>query len=166
MIDKPIRLINALWKETVKRIPYIFIILIVILISQFVRLNIQTAEGVRLAKNTADNNQRLLEKINELSESNKKLGEDNKLLTEQGNRLAEQSNRYLDCIAQVFAKYTRDYFPILDIELNSCSARNIYTNVTIPVAPLEPIPQPTPTTPTAPTPVEPKDKNNDKSKKP
>ena len=157
MKNKLIRLVGAIWRETIKRVPYILLVLGCILIYQFIRLNIQTAEGVRLAKQTSDSNQILLNKISELSEDNKKLSQDNKNLTEQSNRLAEQSNHYLDCIAKVFAKYTRDYLPIVDINLNTCSAQNIYTKQIVPLSPIQPTPAPTPS---------PQDKNNDKSQKP
>lgn len=128
MINKAIRVITAFWQESLKRLPYIFVVLGVIFIYQFVQLNMQTAEGVRLAKKTSEGNQILLKKITGLSRDNKELSKQNKALSEQNNTLAEQNDRHIDCVAKLFATYTQNLKPVILTDLDVCSISNANTN--------------------------------------
>ncbi len=134
-MSKTIRIGKALLTESLKRLPYVGFILIVIVLLQVYVTGGQVAENVRISRQNSDANNVLLAKISGLSEDNKKLSQDNKALSEQNNSLADQSNRYLDCIAQLFAKYTRDYKPIIITDLNICAAQNIEQKTSVPITP-------------------------------
>ncbi len=155
------RSLNAFKNESLKRIPYIGMVLAAILIYQFVQLNLQTAESVQsarraalTAKEAADSSKRLLQRVATLSQDNKDINTQNKLL-------AERSNRQLDCVAQLFAKYTRDGLPIVIEDLNDCSATSLSSMNTpiipTPVPSSAPAEQPDPVTPPAQEEVKKKD---------
>jgi cell division protein FtsB len=143
MIDKVNRLSKALWLESLKRLPYIGFLLVVLILAQVYITGHQVAENVKISRENSAANNILLAKISGLSEDNKKLSQDNKALSEQNNRLADQSNHYLDCIAQLFAKHTRDNLPIIIEDLNNCAVINAVSGT--------PVIHSTPTT-TTPTP--------------
>jgi cell division protein FtsB len=114
-MEKISRFIKALASESRKRIPYVFLVLAVVFLAQFVKLNYQTAQGVQIAKDNSADAKSLLKKVAALSADNKKLAE-------QNNRLATQNAAHIDCIASLFARYTRDHQPIVLYDLNTCTA--------------------------------------------
>lgn len=113
MKDKIIRLAKALSNESVKRLPYIILIGLILIFIQFVHLNNQTAQGVRIATSNSVDSKTLLKKVAALSEDNKKL-------TQQNLDIAKENTAHLDCVAKLFAKYTRDLKPLYDINLDNC----------------------------------------------
>lgn len=114
------RLLRALSNESVKRLPYIFFVLIVLSLVQFIRLSTQTAQGVQIAKDNSLDSKTLLKRVAELAQDNKQLSIQNKQLTEQNIQIAHENAQHLDCLADLFARYTRDGRPILTLDLNSC----------------------------------------------
>lgn len=139
MITKVKRLSTALWMESVKRLPYIGLILILLLLYQGYQTAAKVSENVGISKKNSEDNMVLLREVAALSEANKKLSEDNKKLSEQSNELAAQSIRYQDCIARIFAKYTRDYKPVIIRDLEGCVTTNteqsISTRIPTPQSP-------------------------------
>jgi hypothetical protein len=118
--NKVSRLLRALSNESVKRLPYIFFVLIVISLIQFVRLGNQTAQGVQIAKDNSLDGKALLKKVADLAQDNKQLGLQNKKLAEQNIQIANDNAKHLDCLADLFAQYTRTGRPILQLDLNTC----------------------------------------------
>ncbi len=145
MINRTTRFARALWVESIKRIPYILVILVIIVLFQGYRTSSKVIENVEISRQIAESNQSLLKQVADLSE-------DNKNLSTQSNTLAERSNRYQSCIANLFAKYTRDYLPVIIDDLENC----IVTSMVIPQP--APVSVPSPTTPT-PTPEKPTKKS-------
>lgn len=117
---KVTRLLHALSNESVRRVPYVFLLLIILSLVQFTRLQIQTAHGVQIAKDNAVDAKTLLTKVASLSEDNKQLITQNKSLTEQNIQIANDNAKHLDCLADLFARYTRTGQAIYAIDLNSC----------------------------------------------
>ncbi len=97
--------------ESLKRVPWVFLILVVLLIGQNI-----AASNARSA-----NQGILLQKIASLSKDNKKLSQDNKDLSEQSVELANRSAKQVDCVKQLFVDYinTREY--ITTAEADSCT---------------------------------------------
>lgn len=52
----------------------------------------------------------------------KQISEDSKALGLQNERLAKRNSRHIQCIAELFAKYTRDNQPITITDLDKCKA--------------------------------------------
>lgn len=117
-------MIKALWVEAVKRLPYVGLVLVILILFQVYTTGSQVAENVQISRENSETNKQALEKISALSEDNKKLSQDNKALSEQNIRLADQSNRYLNCLAELFAKHSRDGIPIVITDLDTCAAEN------------------------------------------
>lgn len=111
--DKIIRLLKALSNESVKRLPYIILVGLILIFIQFVHLNNKTAQSVRVATGNSIDTKTLLKRVAALSEDNKKL-------TQQNLDIAKQNAAHLDCVANLFAQYTRDQRPIYDIDLDKC----------------------------------------------
>jgi hypothetical protein len=114
------RLLKALSNESIKRLPYIFFVLIVLSLIQFVRLSNQTAQGVQIAKDNSLDSRSLLKKVADIAQDNKRLSLQNKQLTEQNIQIASDNAKHLDCLADLFAQYTRTGRPILQLDLNTC----------------------------------------------
>ena len=145
---------KALWHETVKRLPYVGLILIVVILFQVFKTGAQVVENIEISKRNSESNMVVLARIAEISENNKSLSEDNKRLSEQSKALSEQSNRYQQCIAQLFAQYTRDYRPVVIEDLDTCSAYTMpvaQSNSTAPST-SQSTPQATPQSTSQPTP--------------
>lgn len=126
------KLAKGFWIEIVKRLPYIGLLMIIILLIQGFRTGADVAENVRISKENSEvtkgigeGNQQLLEKMAEQNTQIKKLSEDNKKLSEQTIRLSDQSVRYQECTFKLFAQYTRDRQPISDFNLDECTAENV-----------------------------------------
>lgn len=113
MRDKVIRFTKAFTNESVRRLPYIILLLVVLSLVQFIRISNQTAESVRIATGNSIDNKSLLKKVAALSE-------DNKNLTKQNIQIAKESATHLDCVADLFARYTRDQSPVLKVDLMTC----------------------------------------------
>lgn len=113
MIDKSVRMIKALGEETIKRLPYIALLLLILTLFGGYQSYRKTAEGVEIAKDNS-----LI--IKQLAEDNKRLSEQNKQLSEENRRLAAQNQAYIKCIADVFARYTRDFRPVIIEDLAKC----------------------------------------------
>jgi hypothetical protein len=118
--DKTIRLIKALSNESVKRLPYIIIIGLILVFAQFVRLNNQTAEGVMVAKNNSIGNQLLLKKIAEQAVQIAELSKENKASSQKNTSISKENSAHIDCVAKLFAQYTRDLKPVDDVNLDNC----------------------------------------------
>ncbi len=114
-MDKLTRLFKALLIESRHRLPYIFLVIAIIFLGQFIKLTYKTAEGVQIAKDNSTASKTLLTKVADLSADNKKLAE-------QNNQLAHENAAHIDCIATLFARYTRDHEPITLIDINTCQA--------------------------------------------
>ncbi len=113
MTSKIKRPLKALWIESIKRVPYILVVLVLIVLYQGYQTGARVVENVELSRQAAESNKALLEQVASLSE-------DNKNLSIQSNTLAERSNRYQSCIANLFAKYTIDYQPVIIEDLENC----------------------------------------------
>lgn len=50
MTDKPIRLVKALWQESVSRLPYILLVLGILFLVQFIKLNTKTTANTQALK--------------------------------------------------------------------------------------------------------------------
>lgn len=114
------RLLRALSNESIKRLPYIFLVLIILSIIQFIRLSTQTAQGVQISKNNSLDSKTLLKRVADLAQDNKQLSIQNKQLTEQNIQIASDNAKHLDCLANLFANYTRTGRPILQLDLSTC----------------------------------------------
>lgn len=125
MRDKIIRLTKALSNESVKRLPYIILVGLVLVLVQFVRLNNQTAQSVRVATSNSVDVKKLLKRVASLSE-------DNKRLTKQNLDIAKENTAHLNCVAQLFAQYTRNLKPIYDVDLNNCFSREVSQTASTP----------------------------------
>lgn len=71
---------------------------------------------------------KLIDQVKQLAEQNKSLSEDNKNLNKQSTQLgienqsiAKQNRSYTTCIAQIFAKYTRDGVAVENLNLDTCT---------------------------------------------
>lgn len=80
------------------------------LLALYMLVNIQTQ-----GKATADQT-----KI--IAEQAKIIAEQNKALAEQNNQIATESQSHVDCIAELFARYTRDGRSITITDLSTCQA--------------------------------------------
>lgn len=132
MKDRIIRLSKASWIEFVKRLPYIGLLLVALVLFQGFKTGQDVAENIKLTKENsevtkqvAQDSKQLLEQITQQNELLKTLGEANKHLSEQNIRLADQSIRYQQCTFGLFAKYTRDRQPIKTFNLDVCAAENV-----------------------------------------
>lgn len=56
-----------------------------------------------------------------LSQQNKELNEQTKKLGEENQAIAKQNRAYTRCIAQIFAKYTQNFIPITNLNLDTCT---------------------------------------------
>lgn len=68
----------------------------------------------------------------------KEISEDSKALGVQNERLAKRNSRHIQCIADLFARYTRDNQPITIVDLTKCKAISDGT----PTSPTSTKPQP------------------------
>lgn len=124
MKDKGIRLIKAFVNETIKRIPYILLVLIVLIFAQTVQNN-------HISKSNSIDTKNLLTKVAKLSEDNKQLSQQNQALTKQGTILASQSVALSKCIAYTFTTYTQTLTPVKFVDIDNCvtSAQTSSKNV-------------------------------------
>lgn len=113
MTNKVVRLSKALRNESIKRLPWIFLIFLVLLFAQFVRFNSQTAENTRIVRSNSTDTKTLLQRVADLSA-------DNKRLTEQNLLLSKLTNDHVDCLAKLFARYTQDRQPVSYADLTTC----------------------------------------------
>lgn len=104
---------GTLWTEWVTRIPYMIAVFVFLILILGFKSYQNTVEGVRIARENSEINRSVLQKIAGLSE-------DNKRLSEQNNELAQQNATHIDCVAKIFAEYTRDQRPIGEVDLNNC----------------------------------------------
>lgn len=70
-----------------------------------------------------------------IAEQAKTIAEQNKALAEQGNKIAVESQAHIDCIAELFARHTRDDKPITITDLTTCQTR---ANAAVNTTPTEP----------------------------
>jgi hypothetical protein len=112
--------LRAFINESVKRLPYVLLLLVILTVFQLVRLSTQTNQGVRIAQGNSLDSKNLLKKVASLSENNKTLIIQNKNLTEQNIEIANENARHLDCLAKLFAAYTQDLRPISLVDLDGC----------------------------------------------
>lgn len=113
MKDKLVRLFKALTNESVKRLPYVLLVLLVLSVVQLVHISNQTAQNIDIATKNSVDNRNLLKQVAALSA-------DNKRLAQQNNRLAKENTTHQDCAAQLFAQYTRDLRPVVMLDLTTC----------------------------------------------
>ncbi len=126
MRSKVKRLSKAFWQESKKRLPFVLVLLaLLFIISQGQKSYARLNENIEVAKINSGETKILSEKIAQISNDNKKLSQDNKALAELNKQLAEQSNKYLACVANLIAKYTRDYQPIVIKDLEKCITTTI-----------------------------------------
>lgn len=92
---KVVRLSKALTNETVKRLPWVALVFLVLLFVQFVRFNAQTAENTRIAKSNSVDSKVLLMQVAQLSE-------DNKRLTQQAIDLSKLNTEQQKCFFNIF----------------------------------------------------------------
>lgn len=92
------RFLKALSNESVRRLPYVFLIFIILLFIQFIRFNHQTAENTRIGRNNSTDTKTLLLRV-------KSLSEDNRRLTQQNIDLAKENATHLDCITKLFVTF-------------------------------------------------------------
>ena len=98
MINKVQRIATELVKESAKRVPYILLILLVLLL-------VQSYHNTQLARDNSSATKSLLKKVASLGEDNKRLSEENQTLSQQGIRLAQQNAGHIDCIKKLFVDY-------------------------------------------------------------
>lgn len=151
MINKTVRLAKALYSETAKRLPVILVLLAALLLWQ------SYIDGQRANLTLSKINQQG-QQIKDLSLDNKRLSQQNKELGQQNKDLSEKGNAHIDCIASLFAKWTRDGRPILSTDLDTCavvSGSAPQRTETEPAVSQKPpqssVPAPTPAPPPAPT---------------
>lgn len=113
MKAKIIRLSKALSNETVRRVPYIIVVLLVLVF-------VQSLQNNKVAKSNSVDSKALLMRVAALSQDNKNLTEANKKLTEQGVALASQSVSLNKCIANAFATYTQTLRPVQFEDIDAC----------------------------------------------
>ncbi len=113
-------LLIGLGRESIKRVPYMILVWVIISFVQLIGVSRQTAEGVRIAKDNSLDSKILLQKVADLGVDNKALSLQNKQLLEQNVQLANQNAAHIDCLANLFARYTRDLTPIQSIDLSAC----------------------------------------------
>jgi hypothetical protein len=111
--DKTIRLARAFSNETVKRLPYVLIVLIIMVFFQSVQNN-------RTAKSNSIDSKDLLVKVAALSEDNKRLTLQNQKLAKQGVDLATRSVNLNKCVGYAFATYTQTLQPVEFIDIDNC----------------------------------------------
>jgi hypothetical protein len=109
MKDKFARLSKAFRNETVRRLPYIVVLLIILSFIQFFHLNQQTAKSVRIATENSADSRALLKKVAALSEDNKKL-------TQQNIDLSQKNTDQIKCITKLFALGQRP----LQVDVDTC----------------------------------------------
>jgi cell division protein FtsN len=107
------RFSKAMWAESVKRLPYIAALLVILLLFGAVQSYRKTAEGVRIASGNS-------EIIKKQSEIIKQQGKDIKALSEQNNSLAKENAAHIDCIAKLFASYINNGGLVSGADLNNC----------------------------------------------
>jgi hypothetical protein len=120
MKNKLIRLLKALSNETVKRIPYVILLLIILIFAQTVQAN-----------HTGNS---LIKKVAQLSEDNKKLSQQNNQLLQQGvgtvkqiKLSSDQSVAINKCIGYTFATYTQTLSPVDFVNIDNCIIQNVQT---------------------------------------
>lgn len=113
MINKLTRLSQAFRNESIKRIPYIIIILALLLLWQ-------NYNNGRKANTTLGQIAKLSEKVQQLGEDNKALSQQNRDLSKQNKDLSQKQVDYTKCGFELFAKFTRDGQPIAIQDLARC----------------------------------------------
>lgn len=129
MTQKIGRLAKAFNNESVKRLPYIILVFLLLSVYQLVKVNSQTAQ-------TAESAKQLLTKVAALSIDNKRLNEQNHALTKQNNDLSQKISNQVNCQLQLFAQFTRTYMPIQPSDLTSCVISLVKTPATAATSPV------------------------------
>lgn len=62
----------------------------------------------------------LISRNNDLSATAARLERENQQITMDNRKISQENQTHIDCIAQVFAKYTRDQKPVTIQDLNTC----------------------------------------------
>jgi cell division protein FtsB len=114
MINKLIRLIKALWQETLKRVPYIIALLIIIGMAAGIQSYRKTAEGVKIAKDNSVTIKNQGKDLKQQADDIKTLTQQNKNLSAQNNRLARANAAHIDCIARYFSMFATARLEDLD----------------------------------------------------
>lgn len=109
------RMLRAYWQETVKRLPYIASILLLLALIVGLQSYRKTSENVAISRANSEVQKVLLAKIGGLAA-------DNKRLAQQANDIAGKNQQHIDCIAHLFARYTHNLRPITIQDLDTCTA--------------------------------------------
>lgn len=117
--------VKAFGTESAKRIPYIVFVLLILLLVQGARSYSKTVEAVNLATKNS-------EKVRILTEQNTDLLKKNKELNEQAVKISRENSAHIDCVAQLFARYTQVGIPVYlaDNDLNQCIVRRLSNDTT------------------------------------
>lgn len=95
----------------------VFIILILANSYQLIRAETNRTNILNEIKSLSQDNKKLQENSNRLSE-------DNKALSKENQALSKQNRDQVECIAQLFAKFTRDGLPIFIEDLDKCETES------------------------------------------
>lgn len=119
MNKKIIRTIRAYWSESLKRIPYVILIFLLIIIFQ--------------NRGNTNANERSLQDTQTLISAGSQRSKQIKELTAQNQRISKENQNYIKCIAQIFAQYTRNGKPITIENLDKCKFSVVQTSgITMP----------------------------------
>lgn len=107
MVNKTIRLGKAFWNESVKRLPYIIALLIIIGGVGALQSYRKTAESVRVGRDNSEQVKSLTLRI--------------KKLTEENRDLNKQTRNQSFCFVKAFATYTQTLKPITLEQIIACN---------------------------------------------
>lgn len=114
MKDKIIRFTKALSNESVRRLPYIMLVLLVLLVVQSYSTSHQTAQNTKIVRQNSDSNKVLIQRIATLSE-------DNKRLTQQNIDLQKQTRDQVSCISNMFIDFVNSDKALSKADAANCS---------------------------------------------
>ncbi len=98
-----------------KFIKFIAIAGVFFIIFMLFRLSAQATE-------TGGQTKIIAERTQTIAEQSKTIAEQNNVIAAQNKRIAQDSQKHIDCIAELFARYTRDNLPITIEDLTTCQA--------------------------------------------
>jgi len=84
-----------------------------------IRLNAQSNRDSERTRQLSEQNQVLLEQVTVVADQAKDIAE-------QNQKLSQENQDHIDCIAKLFARYTRNGLPITDPDLSKCQADEIH----------------------------------------
>lgn len=114
MKDRIIRFVKALSNESVRRLPYIMFVLLVLLVIQSYNTSHETAQNTKVVRQNSDSNKVLIQRIATLSE-------DNKHLTQQNIDLQKQTRDQVSCITNLFIDFVNSDKSLSKADATNCS---------------------------------------------